>query len=186
MISPEVFTQDRGRGERRRVGQDAGRDISARQRRKSRTATAAKKIAKPATTTVAMIPSHWTATTTAMTARIDAMSAGPRRPTVIRKRPTRSSIDGRLAPHTRTWLLIVFPMCTVGLSLVHPLWMRTTIDIDDGVLREVQRLTGARTKREAVDVALRDLVARYRRVGVLKLRGKVRWEGDLSSRAGRT
>jgi Arc/MetJ family transcription regulator len=64
--------------------------------------------------------------------------------------------------------------------------MRTNIDIDDDVLREVKRLTGAKTKREAVDVALRELVARYRRAGILKLRGKVRWEGDLRrSRAGR-
>lgn len=65
--------------------------------------------------------------------------------------------------------------------------MRTNIDIDPEVLGEVQRLTGARTKREAVDIALRELVARYRRVGILKLRGKVRWEGDLrTSRAGRS
>jgi Arc/MetJ family transcription regulator len=67
------------------------------------------------------------------------------------------------------------------------LWcMRTNIDIDDVVLREVQRLTGAKTKREAVDLALRELVARHRRVGLLKLRGKVRWEGNLEeSRSGR-
>lgn len=68
------------------------------------------------------------------------------------------------------------------------LWcMRTNIDIDDTVLKEVQRLTGARTKREAVDLALRELVARHRRLGLLKLKGKVRWEGDLEvSRSGRT
>lgn len=67
------------------------------------------------------------------------------------------------------------------------LWcMRTNIEIDDDVLREVRRLTGARTKREAVDLALRELVARYRRLEILKLRGKVRWEGDLEkSRSGR-
>jgi Arc/MetJ family transcription regulator len=65
--------------------------------------------------------------------------------------------------------------------------MRTNIEIDDGVLDEVRRLTGAKTKREAVDLALRELVARYRRIDLLKLRGKVRWEGDLeSSRQGRT
>ncbi len=57
--------------------------------------------------------------------------------------------------------------------------MRTNIEIDDDVLREVQRLTGAKTKRAAVDLALRELVARYRRLGLLELRGKVRWEGDL-------
>lgn len=67
------------------------------------------------------------------------------------------------------------------------LWcMRTNIDIDDDVLREVQQLTGVKTKREAVDFALRELVARYRRLGLLKLKGKVRWEGDLEeSRSGR-
>lgn len=67
------------------------------------------------------------------------------------------------------------------------LWcMRTNIDIDDEVLKEVQALTGAKTKREAVDLALRELVARYRRLGLLRLKGKVRWEGDLDvSRAAR-
>ncbi|MDQ6773041.1 MAG: type II toxin-antitoxin system VapB family antitoxin [Candidatus Dormibacteraeota bacterium] len=64
--------------------------------------------------------------------------------------------------------------------------MRTNIEIDETVILQVQALTGAKTKREAVDLALRDLVARHRRVELLELRGKVRWEGDLgSSRAGR-
>jgi Arc/MetJ family transcription regulator len=65
--------------------------------------------------------------------------------------------------------------------------MRTNIEIDDRVLHEAQELIGARTKREAVDVALRELVARHRRIGVLDLRGRVRWEGDLDeSRRGRS
>ncbi|MEX0984548.1 MAG: type II toxin-antitoxin system VapB family antitoxin [Actinomycetota bacterium] len=59
--------------------------------------------------------------------------------------------------------------------------MRTNIDIDEDVLREVQRLTGARTKREAVNLALREMVARNERAGILRLRGKVRWEGDLEA-----
>ncbi len=59
--------------------------------------------------------------------------------------------------------------------------MRTNIDIDEAILKEVQRLTGARTKREAVDVALRELVSQHRRLGLLKLRGRVRWEGDLET-----
>ncbi|MBI4728669.1 MAG: type II toxin-antitoxin system VapB family antitoxin [Acidobacteria bacterium] len=65
--------------------------------------------------------------------------------------------------------------------------MRTNIEIDDDVMREAQRLTGAKTKRETVDLALRELVARHRRAGIVSLKGKVRWEGDLDrSRAGRT
>ena len=65
--------------------------------------------------------------------------------------------------------------------------MRTNIDIDDEVMREVQQLTGARTKRDAVNLALRELVARHRRADILKIRGRVHWDGDLEvSRAGRT
>jgi Arc/MetJ family transcription regulator len=64
--------------------------------------------------------------------------------------------------------------------------MRTNIEIDDEVMREARRLTGVKTKREAVDLALRELVARHRRLGILELRGRVHWEGDLQeSRRGR-
>lgn len=78
------------------------------------------------------------------------------------------------------------------LEKLHLTWciimcMRTNIDIDDSVLREAQRLIGTRTKRETVDVALRELVSRHRRIGILDLRGRVHWEGDLSeSRLGRS
>jgi Arc/MetJ family transcription regulator len=64
--------------------------------------------------------------------------------------------------------------------------MRTNIEIDDEVMREAQRLLGTKTKRETVDLALREVVARNRRLGLLSLRGKVHWDGDLAeSRAGR-
>ena len=64
--------------------------------------------------------------------------------------------------------------------------MRTNIEIDDTIIAEVQRLTGAPSKRAAVDLALRELVARHRRLGILDLRGKIQWEGDLEqSRMGR-
>jgi len=64
--------------------------------------------------------------------------------------------------------------------------MRTNIDIDETVMREAQRLLGTRTKRETVDLALRELVARHQRLGVLNLRGRVHWQGDIAeSRRGR-
>jgi Arc/MetJ family transcription regulator len=64
--------------------------------------------------------------------------------------------------------------------------MRTNIEIDDEVMGEAKRLTGLRTKRETVDLALRELVARHRRLGILELSGRVHWEGELgSSRRGR-
>ena len=59
--------------------------------------------------------------------------------------------------------------------------MRTNVEIDDEVMREAQRLTGVGTKREAVDLALRELVARHQRLGILELRGRVHWEGDLNT-----
>lgn len=65
--------------------------------------------------------------------------------------------------------------------------MRTNIEIDDTLMREARRLTGIKTKREMVDLALRELVARHRRLGILELRGRVHWEGDLAiSRRGRS
>jgi Arc/MetJ family transcription regulator len=65
--------------------------------------------------------------------------------------------------------------------------MRTNIEIDDTLMREARRLTGIKTKREMVDLALRELVARHRRLGILELRGRVHWEGDLEkSRRGRS
>lgn len=65
---------------------------------------------------------------------------------------------------------------------------RTNIEIDDVLVEEAMRLTGARTKREIVDIALRRLVEKgslYR--SLRSLRGQLEWEGDIdSSRAGRT
>jgi Arc/MetJ family transcription regulator len=57
--------------------------------------------------------------------------------------------------------------------------MRTNIEIDDDLMNEAMELAGTKTKRETVDLALRELVARYRRLGILSLRGKVNWTGDL-------
>jgi Arc/MetJ family transcription regulator len=65
---------------------------------------------------------------------------------------------------------------------------RTNIEIDDGLIEEAMRLTEARTKREAVDIALRRLVEKgslYR--AIRRLRGELEWEGDVGSwRSART
>lgn len=56
---------------------------------------------------------------------------------------------------------------------------RTNIDIDDGVLRQVQRTYGLRTKREAVDFALRRLLVEPMSDSeALDMRGSG-WWGDL-------
>ena len=59
---------------------------------------------------------------------------------------------------------------------------RTNIDIDDELIKEGLRLTGAGSKREVVDIALRRLVEKgslYR--AIRKLRGRASWEGDVDT-----
>ena len=57
--------------------------------------------------------------------------------------------------------------------------MRTNIDIDDQLIAEAMRLGELKTKREAVNEALRMYVRIKRQADIRELVGKVRWEGDL-------
>jgi len=65
----------------------------------------------------------------------------------------------------------------------HPWCMpRTNIVLDERLVQEAKRLTGAATKRQVVDIALRQLVARESAQRALrKLRGKLEWTGDVGS-----
>ena len=44
----------------------------------------------------------------------------------------------------------------------------TQIDIDDDALSEAMRLSGAKTKKDTVNLALREFAARHRRVAALE------------------
>ena len=57
--------------------------------------------------------------------------------------------------------------------------MRTTLNIDDELLAEAMRCAPGQTKTGVINEALREFARRQRRTGLLALRGKVRWEGDL-------
>jgi Arc/MetJ family transcription regulator len=59
--------------------------------------------------------------------------------------------------------------------------MRTNIDIDDRLMRQAMRSSGARTKRAAVEEALCLLIRTKGQGGIRRLRGKVTWEGDLNA-----
>ena len=59
--------------------------------------------------------------------------------------------------------------------------MRTNIEIDDELMAEALKRSGATTKRAAVEQALRLLIQTRRQAGLRKLRGKVKWEGDLDA-----
>lgn len=60
---------------------------------------------------------------------------------------------------------------------------RTNIDIDDEACRAVMRRFGLRTKREAVNYALRELAFRLSVQDARQLRGSG-WDGDLDELRG--
>ena len=65
--------------------------------------------------------------------------------------------------------------------------MRTTIDIDDRLLRRAIRLSGNCSKKATVEAGLRLLVQIHAQTGIRHLKGKVRYDSKLEeSRRGRT
>jgi Arc/MetJ family transcription regulator len=59
--------------------------------------------------------------------------------------------------------------------------MRTYIVIDDKLIAEAMKLSGARTKREAVEDSLRLMVQLKRQERIRSARGKLKWSGDLGA-----
>jgi Arc/MetJ family transcription regulator len=57
--------------------------------------------------------------------------------------------------------------------------VRTNIDIDDELLAQAMKASGASTKKALVDEALRMLVRTRAQVSLRNLRGKVQWDGNL-------
>jgi len=58
--------------------------------------------------------------------------------------------------------------------------MRTNIVIDDELMEEALKASGAKTKKEAVELGLKTLVRLEKQEKIRKFRGKLRWEGDLA------
>jgi Arc/MetJ family transcription regulator len=59
--------------------------------------------------------------------------------------------------------------------------MRTNIEIDDRLMRQAMRSSGARTKRAAVEEGLRLLIRTRSQKSIRRLRGRVAWEGNLET-----
>jgi Arc/MetJ family transcription regulator len=57
--------------------------------------------------------------------------------------------------------------------------MRTNIDIDDKLMKEVLKITGLRTKKDAVELGLKALIRLKKQENIRKFRGKLKWTGDL-------
>ncbi len=62
--------------------------------------------------------------------------------------------------------------------------MRTNIVLNDKLVKEGLKLTKLKTKKDLVDVALKELVERRKRKRILKLEGKIAWEGNLEELRG--
>jgi len=59
--------------------------------------------------------------------------------------------------------------------------MRTNIVIDDKLMADALKASGARTKREAVELGLKTLLQLNQQSELRRLRGKVKWEGNLEA-----
>ncbi len=59
--------------------------------------------------------------------------------------------------------------------------MRTNIVIDDKLIADTLRVTGLKTKREAVELGLKTLLRLNKQSYLKKLRGKIDWQGDLNA-----
>jgi Arc/MetJ family transcription regulator len=59
--------------------------------------------------------------------------------------------------------------------------VRTNIVIDDDLMADAMRATGAKTKREAVELGLRTLLRLRQQQEIRRYRGKLPWSGDLAA-----
>lgn len=58
---------------------------------------------------------------------------------------------------------------------------RTNIVLDGALVSQGLKLTGLKTQRDLVHHALLQLVRRESQLDLLKLRGRIKWDGDLSA-----
>ncbi|HLC40057.1 MAG TPA: type II toxin-antitoxin system VapB family antitoxin [Methylomirabilota bacterium] len=56
--------------------------------------------------------------------------------------------------------------------------MRTTLSLDDGLIKELMKVTGAKTKTEAIHLAISEFIRRKKVEGLLALEGKVHLDLD--------
>lgn len=63
--------------------------------------------------------------------------------------------------------------------------MRTNIVIDDELMAKAMEISGLTTKKDVVEEGLRLIIQRGNQQAIRKLRGKLKWEGDLDDMRGR-
>ena len=61
--------------------------------------------------------------------------------------------------------------------------MRTNIDIDDALIDEVMKMANVKTKKEAVDMALREFLKVKKKKDLFDLAGKIEFEDRYDHKA---
>ncbi len=61
--------------------------------------------------------------------------------------------------------------------------MRTNIVLDDDLIDEAIEITGARTKKEVVHLALQELVRSRKKKPLMELAGKIRFRSDFDHKS---
>jgi Arc/MetJ family transcription regulator len=64
--------------------------------------------------------------------------------------------------------------------------MATNLDIDQALLEKAVELSGMRSKKDAVTMALEEFIARRNQKGLLELFGKIDWDPDYDYKAERS
>ncbi len=59
--------------------------------------------------------------------------------------------------------------------------MRTNIVIDDKLMDEAIKLTGAKTKKDAVELGLKTIIRLKKQEKIKAYKGKLKWDGDLEA-----
>lgn len=57
--------------------------------------------------------------------------------------------------------------------------MRTNVVINDDLMKSALKLSGLKTKKDAIEEGLKLLVQHSRQVKVREFRGKLKWHGNL-------
>lgn len=57
--------------------------------------------------------------------------------------------------------------------------MRTNVVIDDDLMKSALKLSGLRTKKDAIEIGLKLLVEFNRQAKIRDFRGRLKWVGDL-------
>lgn len=95
------------------------------------------------------------------------------------------SVAGIANPALRAYFCLDF-LCVYIYIFIHIIRlytsiidMRTNIEIDDKLMRDVLKATGLKTKKDAVELGLRTLIRLKKQENIKQFRGQLKWTGDL-------